>query len=90
MCFSESERDPRYVGLIGNKTREKGWGNGKKYHGLKAELVYLSVCVCVCVCVCACACFCVLMCVRNINGVDIIAIIFKAYKTCKYPVKKGF
>ena len=42
MCFSESERDPRYVGFI-----------GKKYHELKAEFVCLNV-VCVCVCVRAC------------------------------------
>ena len=46
MCFSESGRDPCYVGLIGKKILKKGWGNGKKYHELKVEFV----CVCVCVC----------------------------------------
>ena len=79
MCFSESERDPRYVGLIGKQILKKDWGNGKKYHELKAEFVCLSVCVCVCVCVC----------VWNINSFDIIAIIFKAYEKCK-SIKKGF
>ena len=61
MCFSESERDPRYVGLIGKQILKKDWGNGKKYHELKAEFVCLSVvctraCVRVCVCVCVCVC----------------------------------
>ena len=81
MCFSESERDPRYAGLIGKKILKKGWGNGKKYHELKAEFVCLSMYVCVCVCVCVC--------VWKINSFDIIAIIFKAYKKCK-SIKKGF
>ena len=30
-CFQESERDLRYVDLIGKKILKKGWGNGKKY-----------------------------------------------------------
>ena len=49
MCFSESERDLRYAGLIGKKILKKDWGNGKKYHELKAEFVCLSMFVCVCV-----------------------------------------
>ena len=81
MCFSESERDPRYVGFIGKRILKKDWGNWKKYHELKAEFVCLNV-VCVCVCVRAC--------VWNINSFDIIAIISKAYKKCKSPIKKGF
>ena len=55
MYFSESERDPRYAGLIAKNILKKGWGIGKKYHELKAEFVRLSVYVCdVCVCVCVC------------------------------------
>ena len=84
MCFSESEREPRYVGLIGKQTLKKDWGNGKKYHELKAEFVCLSVCVRACVCVCVCVCM------WKINSFDIIAIIFKTYKKCKSPIKKGF
>ena len=72
MCFSESERDPRNVGLIGKKILKKGWGNGKKYWKQ-------NFCVCVCVCVSVWS-----------NSFDIIAIIFKAYKKCKSPIKKGF
>ena len=52
MCFPESERDPRYVGLIGKKILKKGWGNGKRYHELKAEFVCLSLFKCVCLFVC--------------------------------------
>ena len=76
MCFSESERDHHYVGLIGKKILKKDWGNGRKYHKLKAEFV--CVCVRVYVCVCLCEAF------------DIIAIIFKIYKKCQSPIKKGF
>ena len=78
MCFSESERDHHYVGLIGKKILKKDWGNGRKYHKLKTEFVCVRVCVCVCVCV------------WNINGFDIIAIIFKICKKCQSPIKKGF
>ena len=85
MYFSESERDPRYAGLIAKNILKKGWGIGKKYHELKAEFVRLSVYVCdVCVCVCVCVR------VWNINSFDIIAIIFKAYYKFKSPKKKGF
>ena len=82
MCFSESERIPRYAGLIGKKILKKGWDNGKTYHELKAEFVCLCVwCVRVYVRVCVC--------VWNVNRFDIIAIIFKTYKKCKSPIKKG-
>ena len=34
MCFSESERDPRYVGLIGNKILKKAEAMEKVFPSL--------------------------------------------------------
>ena len=63
----------------------------KKYHELKAEFVCLRVCLCVCVRVCVRACVrvCVCMCER-LTALMSLQFIFKAYKKCKSPIKKGF
>ena len=45
-----------------------------------AELKAEFVCVCVCVCVCE----------KKNNSFEIHVIIFKVYKKCKSPIKKGF
>ena len=44
MCFSESERDPGHMSLIGKKILKKVCGNGKCIRELKAEFLYLSAC----------------------------------------------
>ena len=83
MCFSESERIPRYADLIGKKILKRAEAMVKRTMSWKQNL-----CAYVCgVCVYMCECVCV--CVWNINRFDIIAIIFKTYKKCKSPIKKG-
>ena len=73
--FSESERDPRYVGLIGKEILMQGRAEAmkKSIHDLKTEFVYLFVCV-----------------REKNNSFEITVIIFKAYKKCKYLIQKGF
>ena len=65
ICFSELEKDPRYVG---RKSRKRAEAMEKSTMGWKQNLC-VCVCVCVCVlCVCVlCVCVCVLcvLCVQD-------------------------